>query len=460
MRGVAAGSAVLLLVGVPLVAAADEVELTIDDPAVTESSGLARDTVAGLYWTVNDSGDTSRVVAVDPTGEVQGEVTYDAAVVDVEAVARTPDGLYVGDIGDNGGDREFITVYRLTMPTPGATSTYNAWDLRYADGEARDAEAIAVTPEGRLLVITKEQEAGVWAAPATPTGQGMNTLERIGDAPSWVTDATVLDDGRIVVRGYLSVSVLDPEDFSVVASAPLPLQPQGESLTQSLDGEALLVGSEGRRSQVLRVPVPEAVTEDVQNPSAPPTGSSSEPSGEVRPVDQTTEEPAPETEETEGDGAAGDRTGTFVAVGLAALLALVGGAVVFLVGRPRHDEDDDAAPDAPGPAPEGAATAAALPLVEGDVPAPARDPEEATTVSQQAVDADGEPVAADTPSTTEQAPPAAASPASAAEDEDYVLNGEAPGRVTWSEPEGAGVEMRPRRAHEHAEDLDWLYEER
>lgn len=453
MRGVVAGSAVLLLVGVPLVAAADEVEFSLDDPSVTESSGLARDTTAGLYWTVNDSGDTSRAVAVDASGEVRGEVAYTAAVVDVEAVARTPDGLYLADIGDNYRDRDFVTVYRLVDPTPGATSTYNAWDLRYADGEAHDAEAIAVTAEGRLLVITKEQEAGVWAAPATPTGGGVNTLERIGDAPSWVTDATVLDDGRIAVRGYLSVSVLDPEDFSVQASAPLPLQPQGESLTQSLDGEALLVGSEGRRSQVLRVPVPEAVTEDVPNPSAPPTGDpAGQPQAEVQPVDQTSGAPAPPTD----PGAAGNRSGTFAAVGLAALLALAGGLVVFLVGRHRDGEEDGDEPgpgdgDRDGDGAATAATAAAVPVGTAVDPDPT-DTGEDSTVSQRAVDADGEPVRA------QDATPSAA--AEGAGDGGYVRNEEAPGRVTWSEPEGGGAAAGSRRGDDHAEDVAWLYEER
>lgn len=449
MRCVAAGSAVLLLVGVPLVAVAAEVEFTIDDPAVTESSGLARDTTAGLYWTVNDSGDTSRAVAVDPSGAVRGELAFSAQVVDVEAVARTPVGLYVADIGDNGSAREFVTVYLLGTPTPGATSTFSAWDLRYADGEAHDAEAIAVTPAGRLLVITKEQEAGVWAAPVTPTGQAMNTLERVGDAPPWVTDAAVLDDGRIAVRGYLSVSVLDPDDFSVLASAPLPLQPQGESLTQSLDGEALLVGSEGRRSQVLRVPVPEAMSEEVENPSAPPAGSpvpSGQAQAEVEPVDQASEPPAPGTGETDG-AAASNRTGTLVAVGLAALLALVGGAVVFLVGRARDgdgegDGDGEADPR-PGPDDGAADDPATAPTTEASVApaAAAADAGEATTAPQPAVGADGAPVAAPE------------------DGSGYVLADEAPGRVTWSEPEGPGEEPSDR-PHERADDLEWLYEER
>ncbi|MVA76592.1 hypothetical protein GC722_11235 [Auraticoccus sp. F435] len=464
---VLAAGAVLTAAGAVLPAAAEEVEFTIDDPEVTESSGLARDTVSGWYWTVDDSGGDPRVFAVDESGRTRGTVSFRAEVSDVEAVARTPDGLYVADIGDNERRRELVTVYRLTSPQLGTTSVYNAWDLRYADGEAHDAEAMVVTADGQLLVFTKEEQGGIWATGGTPTGSQLNTLQRVGDAPAWITDATVLDDGRIAVRSYTSVSVLDPDGYQVVASAPLPLQPQGESITQSLDGEALLVGSEGRGSQVLRVPVPEAVAENLpEGSSVPPTD---DPSAEEEPAPsasaeapgegQPAETPAGDAgeEPAEDAGAAGARTGTLVAVLLAAVLALAAGAVAFLVGRGREDAPAGATEEAEAQVDETGAEGTGAGQTGADV----------TTEVTPAASAATAPEPPAAPEPESELPPG---PAPEAEPEDgprYELLEERPGRVTWSEPADvtdggpAGRDGgEPARPHDVEADLRWLYEQR
>src|SRR3954452_11468538 len=62
------------------------VAFTITDSRITESSGLARDRDHGLYWTVNDSGDSATVYGLDPSGSVLGTVNFRAQVSDVEAV--------------------------------------------------------------------------------------------------------------------------------------------------------------------------------------------------------------------------------------------------------------------------------------------------------------------------------------------------------------------------------------
>lgn len=387
-----AGAVVALSPGLARSAWADEVEFTISDAAIDESSGLAADPAAGWYWTVNDSGDQPRVYAIDPDGSTRGSVAFRAEVTDVEAVTRTPDGLLVADIGDNEGSRDVVTVYRLTELGLDGTSTFNAWDLAYADGASHDAEALVATADGRLLVITKEEEGGIWALPSSPSGAGVNTLERVGDAPAWVTDATVLPDGRLAVRGYTSVSILDPTSFDVVARAPLPLQPQGESITTTLDGEALLIGSEGTDSDVLRVAVPETV-EDADESSAPPDPSAApEPSADADPSGEATTdasgEATTEAEPVPTETGGGARTGTFLAVGLAALLAVAAGLVAALVGR----RDAPTGPARPASGPSGAsATAATDPDVAADVPAPLGTTESIAAV--EAADGSGSPAA-------------------------------------------------------------------
>ena len=50
-----------------------------------------------------------------------------------------------------------------------------------------------------------------------------------------------------------------------MASAPIPDQPQAESLTLSLDERSLLVGSEGKKSKVYSMPVPSDATPDAHS---------------------------------------------------------------------------------------------------------------------------------------------------------------------------------------------------
>jgi DNA-binding beta-propeller fold protein YncE len=303
--------AVVVLALVPTVAGAeDTVAFTIKDARITESSGLAVDPAGNLYWTVNDSGDRGVAYGIGLDGKVQGTLNFRARPRDVEAVAVHEDRLYIADIGDNDGQRDFVRVYFFNNPRAnGLTVTYHAYDFRYPDGP-QDAETLLVDESGRLFIVTKGQEAAVYEAPAKPDREGFNDLEQVGSAPSNVTDGTFLPGGdRIALLTYNSVEVLDATSYEVMASARIPDQPQAESLTLSLDEGSLLVGSEGKKSKVYSMPVPSEAT------PTPTPEASADPGGETD---------IPEDEATFGQG----QQGTLLALGLAAFVALVAGMVV------------------------------------------------------------------------------------------------------------------------------------
>ena len=322
-RGAAASLLALLLVGAfPAVAgAADTVAFTLRDPRITESSGLARDEAGGLYWTVNDSGATGVLFGVGPDGRVRGTLNYRAQPRDVEAVALRGDRLYAADIGDNGSVRDMVSVYYFTNPRAnGLTVTYNSFDFRYADGP-HDAETLLVDDDGRLYVVTKGSRGGIYAAPRSPSRTAVNVLERVGDAPALVTDGVFLPGGtQIALLTYGSVVVLDATTYEQVSSQSLPALRQSESIAVNLAGDALLVGSEGRNSKVYALPLPAGTTAAAPSGSAAPT-STADPGG---------------GEEAEEDAAPPDARGrgTYLAVGLAGLAALVAGVVVAAVRRP------------------------------------------------------------------------------------------------------------------------------
>ncbi|MET0695085.1 MAG: hypothetical protein ABWY56_14215, partial [Propionibacteriaceae bacterium] len=242
--------------------AEDTVAFTIQDSRITESSGLARDPKAKIYWTVNDDGDEGTAYGLTPQGQVKGIVGFRAEPRDVEAVAMHDDALYVGDIGDNRSSRDFVTVYWIDNPEPdNQTVPYRAYDFSYPDG-AHDAETLLVDGNGRLYIVTKGLPGGVYRAPKNPSRSEVNELKKVGTAPAFVTDGVFLpDDDKIVLRTYVSVEVLDASTYKTVARATAPLQKQGESIALSLDGGSLLLGSEGKRSSVLEIPIPTSVTD-------------------------------------------------------------------------------------------------------------------------------------------------------------------------------------------------------
>ena len=299
----------------------------LQDPALEESSGLAISQLHdGVVWSHPDGGDTAEVMAVDSRGRtvatvrLRGVDPYDPEAI---APASTSDGrpaLFLGDIGDNRARRPDISVFRFAEPRRLADQTVARtwWKLTYPDGP-KDAEALLVDPrDGRIWIATKDVfGGGLYRAPRRLRTDRVNTLERIGDVPGLVTDGAYLPDGRFVLRSYTMAYLYDgPNRLS--SRAALPEQPQGESL--AVDGDRLLVGSEGAKSAVYAVPVPGGNASP--DPSASASGSASAPIAES------------------GDRARPDDGVSWPAVGLSLLgTALVAAALTRLLrrrGRPRR----------------------------------------------------------------------------------------------------------------------------
>ncbi|MFJ8882855.1 WD40 repeat domain-containing protein [Streptomyces sp. NPDC102402] len=265
---VSAAAALLLVTGASPATADDgdqaDRTFTIEDSRITESSGLAASRIhPGIYWTHNDSEDGPYVYAVDSrTGKTVATVTMEGVGEprDVEAISLGPDGnLYVGDIGDNlDGSWDHVWIYRFPEPKRLADSTVRAtqFDVTYADG-ARNAEAMMVHPRtGRVYIASKNEDGGgLYEGPRKLTTGGNNVFRRVGEVP-WVTDGAFSPDGReVVFRSYFSARAYAFEDGRLGAdrAVGVPLQGQSESVTYTADGSAMMFGSEGERSEVVRV---------------------------------------------------------------------------------------------------------------------------------------------------------------------------------------------------------------
>jgi hypothetical protein len=261
----------------------------VQDRALSEASALAASQRRpGIYWTLNDSGNSPTVFGIDEDGRSRGTFRVDKAEnVDWEAMQVGPgsDGgpaLYIGDIGDNDRERREIVIYRVPEPDvepPGSRATNSrtaqaeAFKLQYPDGP-RDAEGLLVHPQtGEMLIVTKELpgRAGVYRVPLPVDVRRTVKVERVAEVDMGrvgvkidvVTDATVAADGRrVTVRTYGSALEYDVMDGAPLASiweqmprvARLDDGPQAEGITYRANGQALVSIGESIPTHLFETP--------------------------------------------------------------------------------------------------------------------------------------------------------------------------------------------------------------
>ncbi|CAA9375448.1 MAG: hypothetical protein AVDCRST_MAG47-1699 [uncultured Nocardioidaceae bacterium] len=234
----------------------------LEDSRINESSGLARSTYSrDTLFTHNDSGDSARVFAVDPSGDTRAVFTLGGVRSrDAEDIAPGPrNTLWLGDIGDNGRVRDDIRVYRFTEPSTLSSRTVSAttYRFRYSDGR-HNAEGLMVHPvSGRLYVVTKASSgAGIYAAPSTLSTSTVNRLTRVAPAPSLIKGASFSPDGsRFVLSGGPYAYVYRSIGGTPVRLEKPPLE-QGESVAVTRGGGTMVVGSEGADSPVYKLSMP------------------------------------------------------------------------------------------------------------------------------------------------------------------------------------------------------------
>lgn len=137
---------------------------------IHESSGVALSARnEGLFWTHNDSGGEPVLYAVRPEDGLVAELRLTGAEAeDWEDISAGPcirDAseacLYVGDIGTNIRPRSVVGLLVVAEPAlddDGGLPEEAAWDriaLAY-DGGARNAEALAVSSNGELVVVDRQ----------------------------------------------------------------------------------------------------------------------------------------------------------------------------------------------------------------------------------------------------------------------------------------------------------------
>ncbi len=315
----------------PPAAAAPGGTTTIGDPALRDCAGIAADTGRGVYWLIGAVPQDSRVSAIDMAGAPVGSVGFDAAISTVESVQVYNGLVYLADTGDVQRSRPAVQILRVDNPQVGVVSPVSSWTLHYPDGP-HDAKAFMVSPRGNFWVITFGNPGRLYLGQAPAGGYGDIYLEPMAETPANITDATFVGPTTAVLRSYTGLYVFDMENYVVTAAVEAPRQARGESVTQSLDGLGLQLGSMSD-DKLIGADIPTQFADLPAGPSAPPgepptpTVSTPEPT----PTGTGTPTPSP-VPPPPGKTTGISRGKTLIAIGVAAVLSACAGVIA---GRER-----------------------------------------------------------------------------------------------------------------------------
>lgn len=337
-RVIAGAAVVSALVFGGSASAADERILSPQDPDLAELSGIAADPHRDAFWVHQDAGKPSDLSLIGADGATVGTVLpLDVTWEDPEDIGVGPlraqprGGLYVADTGDAAAIRSADgsrsrTQFQISRgelpvlaPGEGRAEPFQSLRFTYPDGGNRNVEAMIVDPaSGDCWLITKtvDEPTEVFVVPESGFGRPSAPAELRGQLPlTGVSGGSADPYGRFVVLRDATTAYLYPVSSGGIGEAlerrptrvPLPDQPQGEGITVTRTGDALVINSEGVGQPFWRVDLPASFAQRI--PAAP--------TGDLSAVD-----PAAESSSS--------RTLWPVVTGL---LLLVVGVAVILYGR-------------------------------------------------------------------------------------------------------------------------------
>ncbi len=184
-------------------------------PVLDETSGLAF--IANKLWTHNDSGNSNTLFRVDSAnGSVLQSVTVtNATNVDWEDIAAGPQYVYVGDFGNNNGNRTDLKIYRIAISalTPAATSvSADIINFSFSDQTSFvsapnnndfDCESVIFYNDS-LHLFSKNwvnKQCRHYVLPAVP-GTWVAQVKESFNTASLITGACIQEGGVLALLGY------------------------------------------------------------------------------------------------------------------------------------------------------------------------------------------------------------------------------------------------------------------
>ncbi|QPG05466.1 hypothetical protein IT774_15445 [Salinimonas marina] len=179
------------------------------DTILEETSGLVCTGDSAI--TLNDSGNAAALFRIDKQGQIQNRYPLDFANKDFEAVTADDNYFYIGDIGNNRGQRPYVNIRQVARDDAKKQQTLR---LTYADNNPQnnlpyahdyDAEAL-VNQDDHLLLFSKSwasKRVKVYRIAKDKKNQILTPVAHIDGLPGLVTGADWdAEQRRFVVVGY------------------------------------------------------------------------------------------------------------------------------------------------------------------------------------------------------------------------------------------------------------------
>ncbi len=189
-------------------------QLALLESRLDESSGIIL--INDRLFTHNDSGNAAQLYEIDRSGNILRTIEIaDAHNRDWEDIAQDDDFVYIGDIGNNRGDRKDLAIYKITKEDLLNDTLVEAQSIRFAYADQSrfsyenmrtpyDAEALLSFGDN-LYIFTKNWDSGTTALYAIPKIPGTYRIAPIEhkNLPFYVTGADYdAASNSVVLCGY------------------------------------------------------------------------------------------------------------------------------------------------------------------------------------------------------------------------------------------------------------------
>jgi len=178
---------------------------------VSETSGLFC-TKDGAV-TVNDSGNSSTLYFLNDQGVVRKHTQLTFPNKDIEAITGNDDRFFIGDVGNNRGQRNFVTLRQVNRQTYKKEQSYrltyknNNPSTNFPYNHDYDAEALTLKND-TLVMFSKSWQseiANVYEIARSPNSQTLSPVKTIDGLPGIITGADWDETNQqYVVVGYNS----------------------------------------------------------------------------------------------------------------------------------------------------------------------------------------------------------------------------------------------------------------
>lgn len=158
--------------------------------ALSESSGLLF--FNGKIITHNDSGNTAQLFEIDTLSLVvtRAITVTNAQNVDWEDISQDENHIYIGDFGNNNGNRTDLTIYKILKSAYLTSESVTAERINFVyedqvdferdpNNNDWDAEALFVLND-ELIILTKQWQSGGTVAYSVPKTPGSHSAKNLG----------------------------------------------------------------------------------------------------------------------------------------------------------------------------------------------------------------------------------------------------------------------------------------